>query len=119
MAATKKEWTISDILLGESDAHSRRSIPQNTGREQVGCNWLWYPSNKNQQQRLLALSKPVGGKVLVQPRNCTISLRAFATLKDIFNKYRVATGKPPASFKDEMIAEGLEHGIKYVDFPDK
>ena len=119
MAITKKEWTIGDILRGEADINSRRLIPQNNGKEQVGFNWLWYPSNKDKQIRVLALSKSIGGKVLVQPRNCTISLRAFATLKDIYNKYRSATGKPPETFKDEMIAEGLENGIKYVDFPDK
>lgn len=119
MAITKKEWTIGDILRGEADINSRRLIPQNNGKEVVGFSWLDYPSKQAKTQRVLALSKSVGGKVLVQPRNCTISLRAFSSLKEIFNKYRSQGGQPPAGFKDEMIAEGLEHGIHYIDFPNK
>lgn len=118
MAITKKEWTFSDICK-ESNARSRCLIPHNNGKEIIGISWLDYPNKKAKRQRLIALSKSVGGKVLVQPSNCTISLRAFSTLKDIFNKYRSMGGQPPASFKDEMIAEGLAYGIKYVDFPKK
>lgn len=98
MGITKKEWTIGDILLGEADIKSRRLIPQNTGKEVLGFSWLWYPSNQVKQVRVLALSKAISGKVLVQPRNCTVSLRAFSNLKEIFNKYRSASGQPPASF---------------------
>lgn len=116
---TKKEWTISDILLGESDVKQRRIVKTTNKNVVAGFSWVDYPSTKNKTQRLLALSKSVGGKVLVQPRNCTVSLRAFSNLKEIFNKYRSQTGQPPAGFKDEMIAEGLANGIKYVDFPAK
>lgn len=85
---------LGDILKHESDRMSRQVVPAPKGTKMGDL--VDYPPRK---KKLVALSDEQGGKVLVQPHNCTINL-------DYVNLGSVKA--------DTLIKDGDGFGIKYI-----
>lgn len=104
-----KDPALGDILKSEADPNSRVAFAVESNVA-IGDLVEYQPEGVEEPIYLVALSDNPYGKVLLQPRNCTINLSAI-------DQTAIDVHKAAGLSLEKLKAQGFAHGIHYIGTP--